>query len=55
MRKLSLVLAVAFPVVLLLLGPGCGLDTGMSGSAITESAPAHFAGDGIETSAEERM
>jgi hypothetical protein len=54
MRKLNLVL-VALPVVLLLPGPGCSLDTGMSGSAITESAPVHFVGDGIEASADQRM
>ena len=48
MRKLNLVLLVALPVVLLLPGPGCSLDTGMSGSAITESAPVHFVGDGLE-------
>ncbi len=55
MRKLNLVLLVALPVVLLLPGPGCSLDTGMSGSAITETAPVHFVGDGIEASADQRM
>jgi hypothetical protein len=55
MRKLSLVLLVALPVVLLLLVPGCGLDTGMNVGAIGEPAPAHFAGDGIEASADLRM
>jgi hypothetical protein len=55
MRKPNFVLVVALPVVFLLLGPGCSLDAGMRGSAITESPPVHFAGDGIEAAADQRM
>jgi hypothetical protein len=55
MRKLNFVLVVSLPVVLLLLAPGCSVDAEMGGSAITESVPAHFAGDGIEAAADQRM
>jgi hypothetical protein len=55
MRNLQFVLLAAVPVIFLLLGPGCSLDPGMSGSAISESVPVHFAGDGLEASADQRM
>jgi hypothetical protein len=55
MRNRNFILLAALPVVLLLLGPGCSLDLDVSGSAITESVPVHFAGDGIEASADQRM
>jgi hypothetical protein len=48
MRNLSFLLAV-FPLVLFLVGSGC------SGGAISESVPVHFAGDGLEASADQRM
>jgi hypothetical protein len=52
MRNLKFVLLAALPVIVLLLGPGCSLDPRMSGS---ESVPVHFAGDGLEASADQRM
>ena len=55
MRNLQFALLAAVPVIFLLLGPGCSVDPGMSGSAISESVPVHFAGDGLEASADQRM
>jgi hypothetical protein len=48
MRNLSFLLA-AFPLVLFLVGSGC------SSGAIGDSDAVHFAGDGIEASADQRM
>jgi hypothetical protein len=54
MRKLHLLLA-AVPLLFVLLGAGCSLESALNGDALNESTPAHFAGDGIEASSDQRM
>jgi len=53
-KKLNLLLA-ALPVLFVLLGAGCSLDSAIDGDALGGSTPAHFAGDGIEASSDQRM
>ena len=51
MRKLNLLLG-ALPLLFLLLGSGCSLDSATNGAG---APPGHFAGDGIEASSDQRM
>jgi hypothetical protein len=55
MRKKLNLLLVALPVLFVLLGAGCSLDSAIDGDALGGSTPAHFAGDGIEASSDQRM